>query len=330
MMDALVLEEFNGPLIPRRLARPSPAAGQVVIEVAASAVNPLDLKIRTGTAAHARVNAPAILGIDMAGTVVELGAGVDAFAIGDAVYGMAGGVGDLPGSLEQFMAVDADLLAPRPASLDARSAAALPLSVITAWEGMYEHANVSAHHRVLVHGGAGSVGASAVQLAVARGATVVATGTGASLDVIESLGAQPVDRHELERGEPVGEFDVVFDTVGGETLQRSFDLVTRRTGRVVSILGWGSHSLAPLSFRGATYSGVFTLQPLLDGVNRARHGNVLREANALIDAGLLAPQVDPHRFTLESAEDAHDLVRGGGSRGKVVVDVGSPQQATST
>lgn len=244
------------------------------------------------------------------------------FALGDAVYGMAGGVGDLPGSLAQYMAVDVGLLAPAPTALDARSAAALPLTVITAWEGMYEHANVAAGQRVLVHGGAGGVGAIAVQLAVARGATVVATGIGASLDVIERLGAQPVDRHAVDDGQPVGEFDVVFDTVGGETLQRSFNLVRRRTGRVVSILGWGSHSLAPLSFRGATYSGVFTLQPLLDGLDRAHHGTVLREANALIDAGRLTPQVDPHRFTLESVEDAHDLVRTGGNREKLVVDVG--------
>jgi len=133
------------------------------------------------------------------------GPGVTAFEKGDEVYGMAGGVGGLQGTLAEFAAVDIDLLARKPANLSMRQAAALPLSVITAWEGLV---------------------------------------------------------------------DIVYDTVGGATLDASFASVKRYTGHVLSSLGGGAHSLAPLSFRGATYSGVFTLLPLITGENRAHHGEI--------------------------------------------------------
>ena len=134
---------------------------------------------------------------------------------------------------------------------------------------------------MLVHGGAGGVGHVAVQLALARGATVFATGSGESLDIIAELGAEPIDYRTTPTEAYVasatgGEgFDVIFDTVGGATLDASFAAVRTYTGHVVSILGWGKHSLAPLSFRGATYSGVFTLLPLLTGRGRAHHGEIL-------------------------------------------------------
>jgi NADPH:quinone reductase-like Zn-dependent oxidoreductase len=241
---------------------------------------------------------------------------------------MTGGVGDRPGSLADYAAVDADLLARKPARLSMAEAAALPLAVITAWEGLVDRANTRDGHRVLVHGGAGGVGHVAVQLALARGATVFATGSGASLAVIRRLGAEPIDY----RTTPVeayvasatgGEgFDVIFDTVGGATLDDSFAAARTYTGHVVSILGWGKHSLAPLSFRGATYSGVFTLLPLLTGQGRAHHGEILAQAATLADAGLLTPLVDPTPYSLETVADAHRAVETGHSSGKVVVRVG--------
>jgi NADPH:quinone reductase-like Zn-dependent oxidoreductase len=327
-MKAVVLEEFGADLALRDVPRPVPAAGEVLVRVAASGVNPLDTKIRAGAAAHARVTPPMILGIDLAGIVAEVGPGVTGFAVGDEVYGMTGGVGDRPGSLAEYAAVDADLLARKPARLSMSAAAALPLALITAWEGLVDRAGTGAGDLVLVHGGAGGVGHVAVQLALARGATVFATGSGASLDAIRRLGAEPIDYRATTAPEYVasatgGEgFDVIFDTVGGKTLDDSFAAVRAYTGHVVSILGWGSHSLAPLSFRGATYSGVFTLLPLLTGRGRAHHGDILAQAAALADAGLLTPMVDPTRFSLETVADAHRAVETGTSAGKVVVQVG--------
>ncbi|WP_410007838.1 zinc-binding dehydrogenase [Planotetraspora sp. A-T 1434] len=109
--------------------------------------------------------------------------------------------------------------------------------------------------------------------------------------------------------------------MGGATLDASFAAVRHYTRHVVSALGWGTHSIAPLSFRGATYSGVFTLLPMLTGRGRENHGAIMAEATALADKGLLKPLVDPRRFTLETVANAHRIVEMGDARGKVVVDV---------
>ena len=117
-------------------------------------------------------------------------------------------------------------------------------------------------------------------------------------------------------------FDIVYDTVGGATLDSSFTAVKRYTGHVLSCLGWGSHSLAPLSFRGATYSGVFTLLPLLTGEGRAHHGEILAKAAKLVEAGKLRPLLNERRFSSTEIEAAHALVESA-SLGKVVVEIGS-------
>ena len=143
-MRALVLEEFGTDLRLRTVTRPVAGPGEVLVRVEASGVNPLDTKIRSGTAAHAKVTVPAILGIDLAGTVVGVGPEVTRFTAGDEVYGMTGGVGDNQGSLAEYAAVDADLLALKPTSLTMRQAAALPAVDITAWEGLVDRAGVHA------------------------------------------------------------------------------------------------------------------------------------------------------------------------------------------
>jgi NADPH:quinone reductase len=325
-MRAAVLDAPGAPFRLTEIARPVPGAGEVLVRIKASGVNPLDLKIQAGQAAHARQPLPAVLGIDLAGVVEAVGSGVSAFRCGDEVYGMTGGVGGLQGSLAEYAAVDADLLAPKPANLSMREAAAVPLIFITAWEGLVDRARVSAGQKVLIHGGAGGVGHIAIQIARAFGAQVFATGSAKSLPLIERLGATPIDygRESVEdyvrqytdgRG-----FDIVFDTVGGATLDASFNAV-RRFGHVVSALGWGTHALAPLSLRAATYSGVFTLLPMLTSEGRAHHGEILREATRLAETGKLTPRVDPTRFTLNSIGEAYAAVKNQSAAGKIVIDV---------
>lgn len=326
-MRALVLEQFDTPLTLADLERPSPLAGEVLVRVEASGVNPLDAKIRVGAAGHARTKLPAVLGLDLAGVVVEVGEGVTGFTAGDEVYGLTGGVGELQGSLAEFASVDARLLARKPAALTMREAAALPLVVITAWEGLVDRAGVHSGQKVLVHAGAGGVGQAAVQIALARGAEVYATGSPGKLELIESLGATAIDYTSVTPEEYVERytsgvgFDVIYDTLGGKTLDASFASVRRYTGHVVSSLGWGTHSIAPLSFRGATYSGVFTLLPMLTGEGREHHGEILRAVAELAEAGVLRPLLDPRRFTLDTAADAHIAVSDGSARGKLVIDV---------
>ncbi|MGW2624475.1 zinc-dependent alcohol dehydrogenase family protein [Micromonospora taraxaci] len=326
-MRAAVLREFDSPLTVEEIEEPTPGAGQVLVRIVASGVNPLDTKIQAGQAVHARVQPPAVLGLDLAGVVAAVGAEVTGFAPGDEVYGLCGGVGGLPGSLAEYAAVDARLLARKPGGLSMREAAALPLAAITSWEGLVDRAGVRAGQKVLVHGGAGGVGHVGLQLAQARGAEVYATGGPASVRVIESLGAVPIDytstsvEEYVERHTGGEGFDIVVDNVGGATLDASFAAVRTYHGHVVSALGWGTHSLAPLSFRGATYSGVFTLLPMLTGRGREHHGDILREIAALADAGALRPRLDRRRFTLDTIMDAHRVVADGIAEGKVVVDI---------
>jgi NADPH:quinone reductase len=327
-MRAAVLTAHGSPLQIGSIPCPEAGEGLVLVRVKASAVNPLDLKISKGQAAHARQPPPAILGIDVAGTVESVGRGVAGFKPGDEVYGMAGGVGGVQGSLAEFMAADAALLAPKPKNLGMREAAALPLIFITAWEGLVDRAHVRGGQRVLVHGGAGGVGHIAVQLARAFDAEVFATGSPKDKAYIERLGATFIDyrqttvedyvaAHTAGRG-----FDLVYDTVGGAVLDASFSAVAR-FGHVVSALGWGTHALAPLSFRAASYSGVFTLLPMLTGEGRAHHGEILCEATKLIEAGKIVPRLDPRHFSLEMIEQAHAAIESGTAAGKIVVDVGA-------
>lgn len=324
-MRAAVLTAYNAPLQISEIPDPTPGPGEVLVRITATGVNPLDTKIRRRQAAHAKMTPPAVLGIEMAGVVEAVGTQVDQFHVGDEVFGMTGGVGGVPGSLAELAAVDARLIAHKPRALSMEQAAALPLGFITSWKGLVDRAGVTAGHQVLIHGGAGGVGYLAVQLALARGAQVFATGGPSSQEMIRQVGATPIDYTTSTVDEYVDEctggegFDIVVDNVGGTTLDDSFTAVKRYSGHVVSALGWGTHSLAPLSFRGATYSGVFTLMPLLTGRRREHHGHILGQAAALSDAGQLVPRLHPTTFMLGEVNDAYELIENGSAAGKVVV-----------
>jgi NADPH:quinone reductase len=325
-MRAAVVEGIDGPFVLKEIPCPVPGEGQVLVRVHASGINPLDLKIRAGKADQARQPLPAVLGIDMAGVVEAVGPGVDEWSVGDEVFGMTGGVGGVQGSLAQYAAVDASLLARKPAGLGMREAASLPLAFITAWEGLVDRAHVAKDMRVLVHGGAGGVGYMAIQIAHAFAARVFTTVSAADAALVQACGAVAIDRHaytveEYVQAQTRGEgFDVVVDTVGGEVLDASFKSIAR-FGHVVSALGWGTHALAPLSFRGGSYSGVFTLLPLLTGTGKEHHGVILKEAARLVDAGKLVARVDPAYFDLSAVEAAHERVGTSQNVGKVVVEL---------
>ncbi|SDP11441.1 zinc-dependent alcohol dehydrogenase family protein [Afipia sp. GAS231] len=324
-MQAAILDAPNAPFRVAAMARPSPEAGQVLVRIVASGVTPLDTKIHAGQAAHARHPLPNILGMDMAGIVEATGAGVSGFRRGDEVYGLTGGIGGLQGSLAQYAAVDADLLAAKPANLTMREAASLPLNIITVWEGLIDRAQVRSGQSVLIQGGAGGVGHVAVQIARALGARVFATGSSSDKAYIERIGATFIDKttavtdyvaeHTAGQG-----FDLVYDTVGGAVLDASFNAVAQ-FGHVVSALGWGTHALAPLSFRAATYSGVFTLLPMLTGKGRSHHGEILRQATEMIEAGKIVPRLDPRHFTLDTVLDAYASLRDCTAKGRLVVDL---------
>jgi NADPH:quinone reductase-like Zn-dependent oxidoreductase len=328
-MRALVLNDYaDGQFIDTEVARPVPKANEVLVQIIASGVNPIDYKIRTGQAPYAMPTLPAILGTDLAGVVVEVGDSVRNFKIGDEVYGLTGGVRGLPGSLAEYAAVDASLLAHKPRNLSMRQAAALPLVFLTAWEGLVDQANVHAGQRVLIQGGAGGVGHVAVQLARAFGAQVYATASAAKHSYLRRIGATPIDYHTVSVTDYVAKyadgtgFDVVYDTVGGKTLDDSL-VAAKPYGHVVSCSAFGTHNLAPGSLRCITLSGVFVLLPMLSGQGRTHHGLILREASRLVEEGKLIPLVDEKRYTLSDALAAHEAQESGKALGKIVIDVAS-------
>jgi NADPH:quinone reductase-like Zn-dependent oxidoreductase len=328
-MTAAVVTSRDGPFALQPVARPTPGPAEVLVRVEASGLNPLDLKIRAEQAAHARNPLPAVLGMDLAGEVEAVGADVAGFTPGDRVFGLVGGVGGLQGAHAHYVSVDASLLAKRPTSLAAREAAALPLVAITAWEGLVDRAKVQPGQTVLVQGGAGGVGHLAVQIALTKGARVYATALGEAdqnylrdLGAVAIDGARAVEDYVAEHTAGAG-FEIVYDTGGGALLDASFQAV-KRFGHVVSCLGWGVHALAPLSFKQATYSGVFTLQPLLSGEGRRHFGEILAEVAALADLGALKPRLHEGRFGLDTLDAAYETLARGRAGGKVVVDVAHP------
>lgn len=326
-MKALIVDDFQAATF-RTVEIPCPetTAGKVLVRIKASGVNPLDSKIRTGKASHAEPVLPAVLGTDLAGVVEAVGTDVTTFKVGDEVYGLTGGVGGLQGSLAEFAVVDPDLLAKKPTNFSMREAAALPLVFLTAWEGLVDRANVCADQQVLILGGAGGVGHIAVQIAKARGAKVFATASVAKHNMVRQLGAVPIDYRSTSIAQIVQTFtdghgfDLVYDTVGGSTLDDAFQAVGNY-GHVVSSYGWGEHSLMPLSRKAASYSGVFVLLPLLTGEGRAHHGEILRQATRLAEANQLRPVVDSHHFTLNTALSAHEAVEQGTAVIKIVIDL---------
>ncbi|MEM9255071.1 MAG: zinc-dependent alcohol dehydrogenase family protein [Pseudomonadota bacterium] len=329
-MHAMVLNSYgsDAPFESTDLPKPEVLPGHVRVKIAATSVNTVDTMIRRLGQAELPLSPdlPALLGMDFAGTVDEVGPGVSEFSPGDEVYGCAGGLADLPGALAQFMVADVRLLARKPPSLSMREAAALPLVGITAYEGLMR-AQVQPDQSVLVHGGAGGVGHVALQLARHFGAQVYATGGGdASLEVIAGYGATAIDykresvaeyveTHTAGRG-----FEIVYDSVGGPNMNSSFEAAALNA-QVVTTVSMLELDLTPAHFKGLSIHVVFMLIPMLHDVGRQTHGEVLSRLAEIVERGGLRPLVDEARFSLEEVGLAHERLLSGQAVGKVVIDV---------
>ena len=328
-MKAMVLNQY-GPDAPFEVAEmPDSVAteGHVVVKIAATSVNTVDTMIRSmGTDLPLSPALPAILGMDFAGTVTAVGEGVTGFTIGDEVYGCAGGLLELQGTLAEFINADVRLIAHKPKTLSMREAAALPLVGITAYEGL-TRAGVGAGQKVLVQGGAGGVGHIAVQIARHFGATVSATGRGArQMALIEKLGATPIDFTAQSVSDYVAEhtdgtgFDVVFDSVGGPNMTNSFE-AAKLNGHVASTVALVEINLAPAHFKGLSLHVVFMLLPMMHDVGREVHGEILKGLADLVDDGNLKPVVDEASFGFGDVEASYEHLANGETLGKVIVEL---------
>ncbi|CAI2716868.1 zinc-dependent alcohol dehydrogenase family protein [Nitrospina watsonii] len=331
-MKAYRVHEYgeSAQFVEDEVARPAVQPGHVLIETKATSLNPVDHKILT---ADLGINPelPAILHMDVAGVVVEVGAGVDDFQVGDEVYGCAGGLkgqaGNLNGALADFMLADANLIAKKPTTLGFAESAALPLVCITAWEGLFDRAKISQEDTLLVHAGVGGVGHIAIQLAKTRGLRVATTvSTQDKADIAKDLGADDVIFYRDENVPDYVQrltggkgFDVIFDTVGGDTLDKSLEAAAAR-GRVISIVGQSTHDLTNMHVKGLSLHLEFMLLPMITGERRADHGHILSVVARLADSGKLKPLLHEKRFRYAEANAAHALFASNQHTGKIVLE----------
>lgn len=326
-MKAQILRGWGGPekFELAELPVPTLRPGCVLIKVAATSLNPIDIKIRNGLPIGPEL--PAVLGADVSGTVVEVAPDVDAFAPGDAVFGCAGGVRGQGGALAQFMVADARLLARAPRSIPLADAAALPLVSITAWDAL-ERIGLAEGDRVLVQGALGGVGHVAVQLARTRGAKVAATVSGdADIPLALSLGAEVAANGRTEAAQAFADrttggrgFDAVIDTIGGDQITSALQSASVQ-GQVVTTNARHVQDLSLLHSKALSLHAVFMLLPMLTGEGRERHGRALGEIARLVDQGKLKPLLNGRRFSLETAPDAHRCYEAKDFKGKILIEV---------
>ena len=329
-MKAMIINAFGGSDVfeVAEIAKPEVKAGHVLVKVAATSVNTVDTMIRQMGEDLAPLSPalPGVLGMDFAGTVEAVGEGVSDFAIGDEVYGCAGGLADLQGTLAEYMLADSKLIAHKPKSISMREAAAIPLVGITAYEGL-ERAGVSEGDKVLVHGGAGGVGHIALQLANYFGGDVYATGGGDKQSaLIEKLGATFINYKTETVADYVAKhtdgqgFNVVYDSIGGANLLNSFDAAALNA-QVATTVSMAEIDLTTAHFKGLSLHVVFMLIPMLHNHKREQHGAILAKLADIVDSGKLTPVVDEQHFELEDIGKAHDRLSSGQAMGKVVVSI---------
>lgn len=314
-MKAVRIHEYGGPEVLRYedAPVPEPGEGDVLVRVRAAGVNPVDWKVRQGWLREKiRYALPMIPGWDAAGTVERLGPGATGFTVGEEVFTRP----DIArnGAYAGWITVRATELARKPRSVDFVHAAAVPLAALTAWQALfdapepYTSAEIEKGATVLVHAGAGGVGTFAVQLARWRGARVIATASAANAPFLRDLGADEVIDYRAARFEDVVHgADAVFDTIGGETQERSWK-VLKPGGVLVSIASPPSQEEARK--HGARAAYVF-VQP---------DATQLGEIGALVDAGVVRPVVS-EVLPLSDARRAHELSQTGHVRGKIVLRV---------
>jgi NADPH:quinone reductase-like Zn-dependent oxidoreductase len=236
MMKAVVLHSYGGPEVLQfeKAPRPEPNDEQILIRIVAASVNPVDLAIRSGKyAEYFHTTLPLIPGMDAAGVVEKVGSKISSFKVGDPVYAFFTLRGE--GGYAEFALARESEIAPKPASIDYEQAAAVPAVGSTAWQALVDAAHLQAGQTVLIHGGSGGVGHMAIQIAKARGARVIATASTANQEFLKKIGAdQAIDYTKTKFEDAVKDVDVVLDTVGGDTLTRSYAVV-KKGGIVVTI-----------------------------------------------------------------------------------------------
>lgn len=309
-MRAAQINSYGGPEVLKTVqdaSNPTAGPGQVLVEVYAAAVNPFDRKVREGYLKEAApLKFPATLGGDLAGVIAELGEGVAGLQVGDEVYGQAGALSG-QGAFAEFSPVKAEQLGLKPKNVDFVTAAALPLAGVSAYQALVDHANLQSGQKILIHGGAGGIGSFAIQIAKHLGAHVATTAAARDADFVKSLGADEVIDYKAQAFETlIKDYDAVFDTVGGETYSRSYQ-VLKSGGVIVSMTD------QPIEDLAQKYNIEAIAQQTKTTTER------LTKLAELVEQGAIKVNIDKV-FPLEQAGEALAYIQGA-HQGKVVIKV---------
>lgn len=305
-MRVMQIHSYGGPEVLKfeEKARPNPQEGEVLVQVYAAGVNPIDWKIRQGLMKDFQpVTFPFIPGIEVAGVVADLGPGVTDFEVGQAIFGRSAN----GGGYAEYVAVQVGDLAHKPQNVSFVEAAQVPVGVTTAWRTLFEHGELTAGQRVLIQGAAGGVGQFAVQLAKWKGAEVIGTASPANLEFVRSLGADTVIDYTTTSVESVvQDVDLVLDGVGAATLHSSLRTL-RRGGTLISIAGLPpqeeaqAHGVRAMMSRGGASVPLQTFAQMID------------EGHLKVPEG--------KTFLLSEVRQAHEYSQHGHGRGRLVLRV---------
>lgn len=313
------------------LPTPEPGPNDVLVKIHAASVNPIDFKVRDGKLRFVRAyQFPLILGHDCAGEIIQVGKQVQRFKVGDRVFSRPGN--GRTGTFAEYISIDQREIALMPANISYREAASLPLVGLTSWQALLDIAHLKAGQKILIHAGSGGVGTFAIQLAKHVGAEVWTTTSGKNIEFVRSLGADHIINYQEKKfEEQVRDMDVVFDTLGGEALEKSFQ-VTKPGGWVVSIAGMPDRETAQemnLNFWKTSLLGLLGIKVHLKAqkakvnyrfIFMKANGEELQQIAGLVEKGIIKPIVDK-TFPLSECQSAIEYSASGRARGKIIVDV---------
>lgn len=306
-MKAAVFREYEAPVEIAEVAKPELQDGSVLIDVHAASLNPIDNILRAGYLRQMlELSFPHVKGYDVSGTVIEVGKDVKNVKVGDEVFARPNQMD--AGAVAEFARIQEGELAIKPANMTHEQAASVPLAGLTAWQALVSKGNIKAGDKVLIHAGSGGVGTFAIQIAKHFGAFVATTTSGKNADLVKELGADLVIDYTTEKFEDqLSDYDLVIDTIGGETLARSFE-VLKQGGTMVSVKGQDNEGRAEKY--GVQFEWFF-MSP---------DGEMLTELARLISAGTVKTVIDS-TYPMDQAADAFDKLATGRAVGKIVVTV---------
>ncbi|XXK36236.1 NADP-dependent oxidoreductase [Rhodobacteraceae bacterium nBUS_22] len=306
-MKAAVFHEYEGPVEIAEVAKPELQDSSVLVEVYAASLNPIDNILRAGYLRQMlELTFPHVKGYDLSGTVVEIGKNVKSVKIGDEVFARPNQMD--AGSIAEFARIQEDELAIKPSNMTHLQAASVPLAGLTAWQALITKGKIKEGDKVLIHAGSGGVGTLAIQIAKHFGAFVATTTSDKNEGLVKELGADLVIDYTTQNFEDeLSDYDLVIDTIGGETLTRSFK-VLKKGGKMVSVKSQDNDNLAE---KYGVHFEWFFMSP---------DGKMLSELAKLISQGNIKTVIDSI-FRMDQAAEAFDRLATGRAKGKIVIAV---------